>query len=35
MLRELPVSAPEEIDITREAREPVWDPTLGIPVDTA
>jgi hypothetical protein len=29
------VSTPEEIDITREAREPVWDPTLGIPVDTA
>ncbi|MGH3787506.1 MAG: hypothetical protein ACRDRG_13365 [Pseudonocardiaceae bacterium] len=26
---------PDELTITDQAREPVWDPTLGIPVDTA
>jgi hypothetical protein len=29
------VGIPEEIDVTTQAREPVWDPTLGIPVETA
>lgn len=27
------LSTPNEVDITGEAREPVWDPTLGIPVE--
>lgn len=26
---------PQEIDPTRKVREPVWDPTLGIPVETS
>ncbi len=29
------VAAPDDVLITDRAREPVWDPTLGIPVDTA
>jgi hypothetical protein len=28
------VSTPDDVVITTEAREPVWDPALGIPVDT-
>jgi hypothetical protein len=27
------LSTPNEVDVTGEAREPVWDPTLGIPVE--
>ena len=29
------MSIPDDVVITTEAREPVWDPTLGIPVGTA
>jgi len=29
------VSRPNEVDGTTEGREPLWDPALGIPVDTA
>ena len=28
------MSPPDDVVITTEAREPVWDPTVGIPVDT-
>ena len=28
------MSTPDDVVITSEAREPVWDPALGIPVDT-
>lgn len=28
------VRTPQAIDPTGEVREPVWDPTLGIPVET-
>jgi hypothetical protein len=29
------MSPPDDVVVTTEAREPVWDPTLGIPVETA
>ncbi|MGH3782930.1 MAG: hypothetical protein ACRDRO_20490, partial [Pseudonocardiaceae bacterium] len=32
-MTERPANTPDEVDITAQAREPVWDPTLGIPVD--
>jgi len=30
-----PADTPKDVDITGQAREPVWDPTLGISVEIA